>query len=212
MNTTASTVSTGRRPHQSDGRPTSKAPNSVPIRALDTVKPRRLSAEGIQLLQRLRRAGDHRRVESEQKRSQGRGDGAGQQHGAAAGFRLSDLSDCSCMLLRPPFRWIGDDETDGANAVRFTVNAPFSTDSGVPAGSPRRFTGWTSLTSSPAGRRTWHGAGIARVLPQPQHGAGAVRIAAEGRDEHAFAREFQALAAWPAAFRRGRPLAAAWSG
>ena len=42
-NKTASTVSTGRRPHQSEGRPTSKAPNSVPISALDTVKPRRLS-------------------------------------------------------------------------------------------------------------------------------------------------------------------------
>ena len=41
---TAKTASTGRRPHQSLGRPTSNAPNSVPIRALETVKPSVLSS------------------------------------------------------------------------------------------------------------------------------------------------------------------------
>ena len=42
-NSTASSASTGRRPHQSAGRPTSNAPTMVPNSALDTVKPRRLS-------------------------------------------------------------------------------------------------------------------------------------------------------------------------
>src|ERR1035441_2578509 len=38
-NTTASIASTGRRPHQSAGRPTNSEPNMVPNSALDTVKP-----------------------------------------------------------------------------------------------------------------------------------------------------------------------------
>ena len=42
-NSTANNASTGRRPHQSAGRPTSREPNMVPSSALDTVKPRRLS-------------------------------------------------------------------------------------------------------------------------------------------------------------------------
>ena len=42
-NSTASSESTGRRPHQSAGRPTSNEPTIVPSSALDTVKPRRLS-------------------------------------------------------------------------------------------------------------------------------------------------------------------------
>ncbi len=40
---TASSASTGRRPHQSAGRPTSNAPTMVPNSALETVKPSRLS-------------------------------------------------------------------------------------------------------------------------------------------------------------------------
>src|ERR1039458_9885580 len=42
-NPTASIASTGRRPHQSAGRPTNSEPTIVPSSALDTVKPRRLS-------------------------------------------------------------------------------------------------------------------------------------------------------------------------
>ena len=42
-NSTASIASTGRRPHQSAGRPTSNEPTIVPISALETVKPSRLS-------------------------------------------------------------------------------------------------------------------------------------------------------------------------
>src|SRR5664279_3316850 len=38
-NSTASIASTGRRPHQSAGRPTNKEPTMVPSSALDTVKP-----------------------------------------------------------------------------------------------------------------------------------------------------------------------------
>ena len=40
---TARQASTGRRPHQSAGRPTSSDPTIVPSRALETVKPSRLS-------------------------------------------------------------------------------------------------------------------------------------------------------------------------
>src|SRR4030042_279026 len=40
---TANTVNTGRRPHQSEGRPTNRAPNNVPISALATVQPFMLS-------------------------------------------------------------------------------------------------------------------------------------------------------------------------
>src|ERR1017187_1409334 len=42
-NSTASIASTGRRPHQSAGRPTRARPTTVPSSALDTVNPRRLS-------------------------------------------------------------------------------------------------------------------------------------------------------------------------
>src|SRR5580700_1925502 len=42
-NSTASSVSTGRRPHQSAGRPALSAPTIVPISALETVNPSRLS-------------------------------------------------------------------------------------------------------------------------------------------------------------------------
>ena len=39
-NNTASAANTGRRPHQSAGRPTSSDPTIVPSSALDTVRPR----------------------------------------------------------------------------------------------------------------------------------------------------------------------------
>ena len=42
-NKTASRISTGRRPHQSAGRPEARAPAIVPIKALETVNPSRLS-------------------------------------------------------------------------------------------------------------------------------------------------------------------------
>ena len=42
-NNTASRISTGRRPHQSAGRPEARAPAIVPIKALETVNPSRLS-------------------------------------------------------------------------------------------------------------------------------------------------------------------------
>ena len=46
---TASAARTFRRPHQSDGRPTMNDPNIVPIRAIDTVKPHRLSLKSQRL-------------------------------------------------------------------------------------------------------------------------------------------------------------------